>query len=213
MKRYEDDEGTSTFPLRMATRSESSVLPVLYMSMIITYLYPNEVVLKELNSFAFLSYKPFLIIEEEVEQEEVLEKDRVLVGGAVVAILAVELHRKGRRGSGGSRGSVGSSGGRGGSGGSGNSQQQVVNAIPMERYICNFIDDVPAPPAGKIDIIYYMNEEAITFQCPPLILLSCEESTVPWYASSLFDRRWEEDLLFTTFYSYFRHFGLQDGEF
>eukprot|EP01039_Chlorochromonas_danica_P007170 gene7170-7932_t len=59
-----------------------------------------------------------------------------------------------------------------GSGGSGSSQQQVVNAIPMERYICNFIDDVPAPPAGKIDIIYYMNEEAITFQCPPLNLPS-----------------------------------------
>lgn len=42
------------------------------------------------------------------------------------------------------------------------------NAIPMERYICNFIDDIPAPPAGKIDVIYYINDEFISFKCPPL---------------------------------------------
>ena len=28
--------------------------------------------------------------------------------------------------------------------------------IPIERYICNFIDDVPAPPAGRIDVTYYL---------------------------------------------------------
>lgn len=44
-----------------------------------------------------------------------------------------------------------------------------VNNVCMERYICNFIDDVPAPPAGKIDVIYYLNEHHfISFKCPPL---------------------------------------------
>jgi hypothetical protein len=40
--------------------------------------------------------------------------------------------------------------------------------IPIERYICNFIDDVPAPTSGKVDITYFLEEEAIQFQCPPL---------------------------------------------
>ena len=39
--------------------------------------------------------------------------------------------------------------------------------IPIERYICNFIDDVPAPPAGRIDVTYYLNDQAISFRCPP----------------------------------------------
>lgn len=39
--------------------------------------------------------------------------------------------------------------------------------IPIERYICNFIDDVPAPPAGRVDVTYYMGEKAISFRCPP----------------------------------------------
>jgi DENN domain-containing protein 5 len=39
--------------------------------------------------------------------------------------------------------------------------------IPIERYICNFIDDVPAPPAGRIDVTYYLGDEPISFRCPP----------------------------------------------
>lgn len=39
--------------------------------------------------------------------------------------------------------------------------------IPLERYICNFIDDVPAPPPGKVDITYFIDDESITFRCPP----------------------------------------------
>jgi len=41
------------------------------------------------------------------------------------------------------------------------------SSIPIERYICNFIDDVPAPPAGLVDITYYLGDQAITFRCPP----------------------------------------------
>lgn len=34
--------------------------------------------------------------------------------------------------------------------------------IPIERYICNIIDDVPAPPtAGNVDILYYINDTAV----------------------------------------------------
>ena len=41
-------------------------------------------------------------------------------------------------------------------------------AIPVERYICNFIDEVPSPPAGRVDVTYYLGEQAaITFRCPP----------------------------------------------
>ena len=40
------------------------------------------------------------------------------------------------------------------------------SAIPIERYICNFIDDVPAPPAGLVDITYYLGDQAVTFRCP-----------------------------------------------
>lgn len=44
--------------------------------------------------------------------------------------------------------------------------------IPLERIICNFIDEVPAPPAGRVDITYYLGDEdhsqAISFRCPPI---------------------------------------------
>ena len=43
-----------------------------------------------------------------------------------------------------------------------------IQQIPIERYICNFIDDVPAPPWGRLDVIYYINDEIINFRCPPL---------------------------------------------
>ena len=41
------------------------------------------------------------------------------------------------------------------------------SSIPIERYICNFIDDVPAPPAVLVDITYYFGDQAVTFRCPP----------------------------------------------
>ena len=40
--------------------------------------------------------------------------------------------------------------------------------LPLERYICNFIDDVPAPPVGRVDITYYLGTATISFRCPPL---------------------------------------------
>ena len=43
-----------------------------------------------------------------------------------------------------------------------------VMDIPIERVICNFVDDVPAPPAGRIDIHYYIREKMISFKSPPL---------------------------------------------
>lgn len=43
----------------------------------------------------------------------------------------------------------------------------TASTTPIERYICNFIDDVPAPPAGRIDVTYYLGEQAISFRCPP----------------------------------------------
>lgn len=53
-----------------------------------------------------------------------------------------------------------------------NSPQEVI--APLERYICNFIDDVPAPPWGRFDVIYYLpcptsgvGEQSVSFRCPP----------------------------------------------
>ena len=43
--------------------------------------------------------------------------------------------------------------------------------IPLERIICNFIDEVPSPPAGRVDITYYLGDadqsNTISFRCPP----------------------------------------------
>ena len=39
--------------------------------------------------------------------------------------------------------------------------------IPIERYISNFLEEVPAPPAGRVDITYYLGELEIRFRCPP----------------------------------------------
>ena len=39
--------------------------------------------------------------------------------------------------------------------------------LPMERYICNFIDDVPSPPAGRVDINFYICNKSIEFKCTP----------------------------------------------
>ena len=41
--------------------------------------------------------------------------------------------------------------------------------LPLERYICNFIDDVPAPPKeGQKDVNYYILDQIVSFKCPPL---------------------------------------------
>jgi DENN (AEX-3) domain len=42
------------------------------------------------------------------------------------------------------------------------------NYLPLERYICNFIDDVPSSPVGRFDIIYSLGRASISFRCPPL---------------------------------------------
>jgi hypothetical protein len=39
--------------------------------------------------------------------------------------------------------------------------------VPIERHICNIIDDIPAPVAGRVDVTYYMGEKPISFRCPP----------------------------------------------
>lgn len=39
--------------------------------------------------------------------------------------------------------------------------------LPLERYICNFLDDVPAPPPGRVAIDFYMGDLAVSFRCPP----------------------------------------------
>jgi hypothetical protein len=43
----------------------------------------------------------------------------------------------------------------------------VPCSIPFERYVCNFIDDVPSPPPGRVAVTYFMGEQSITFRCPP----------------------------------------------
>lgn len=47
--------------------------------------------------------------------------------------------------------------------------QSETCPIPIERYICNFINDVPAPPAGRIDVTYFIGDgkdSGISFRCP-----------------------------------------------
>jgi hypothetical protein len=41
------------------------------------------------------------------------------------------------------------------------------SSIPIERYICNFLDDVPAPPPGRVEVLYCIGHENVSFQCPP----------------------------------------------
>lgn len=54
------------------------------------------------------------------------------------------------------------------------------NIIPIERYVCNFVDDIPVPPPGRVDIKYFIGEDTITFACPPLN----EPNT--WFGYSIF---------------------------
>lgn len=46
-------------------------------------------------------------------------------------------------------------------------QHFLQSAIPIERYICNLIDDVPAPSAARVDVTFYFGEQPVTFKCPP----------------------------------------------
>ena len=59
-------------------------------------------------------------------------------------------------------------------------QHTLTSSVPLERYICNFIDDVPHPLEVRLDISFYMNDQPITFKCP-----SPEEPPV-WSGMPLF---------------------------
>lgn len=39
--------------------------------------------------------------------------------------------------------------------------------IPLERYICNFLDDIPLPPSGKMEVSYFIGTEVVHFTRPP----------------------------------------------
>jgi hypothetical protein len=41
------------------------------------------------------------------------------------------------------------------------------NWIPIERLVCNFLDDVPAPPAGRVAVTCFVGDEPISFRRPP----------------------------------------------
>ena len=34
----------------------------------------------------------------------------------------------------------------------------LSSKLPIERYICNALDDVPAPPAGLVDVVFYFDK-------------------------------------------------------
>jgi hypothetical protein len=39
--------------------------------------------------------------------------------------------------------------------------------IPLERYICNFVDEIPLPPSGKMEVSYFIGTETVHFTRPP----------------------------------------------
>jgi hypothetical protein len=39
--------------------------------------------------------------------------------------------------------------------------------LPLERYICNFIDEIPLPRSGKTEISYFIGNEIVHFKHPP----------------------------------------------
>ena len=39
--------------------------------------------------------------------------------------------------------------------------------VPLERYICNFLLEVPCPVPGRVDIQYSMLDQVIHYPCPP----------------------------------------------
>jgi len=45
------------------------------------------------------------------------------------------------------------------------------SAVPIERFICNFVDDVPAPVAGLVDVSYFCGVDSmaeVLFRAPPV---------------------------------------------
>ena len=47
-------------------------------------------------------------------------------------------------------------------------QHLIQSPVPLERYICNFIDDVPAPAAARVDVTFFLSEQPVTFKCAPV---------------------------------------------
>lgn len=45
-------------------------------------------------------------------------------------------------------------------------QHTLTSAVPLERHVCNLIDDVPHPLSVRLDVSFYMNEQPIMFKCP-----------------------------------------------
>jgi len=44
----------------------------------------------------------------------------------------------------------------------------AATSIPIERYICNFLEEVPCPPAGEVEVRYSIGPNLdILFHCPP----------------------------------------------
>jgi pentatricopeptide repeat protein len=43
-----------------------------------------------------------------------------------------------------------------------------VGDIPIERYVCNFINEVPLPPPGKAEVQYGIADQILIFTRPPL---------------------------------------------
>jgi hypothetical protein len=39
--------------------------------------------------------------------------------------------------------------------------------VPLERIVCNFVSEVPLPPAGKVEVQWSLGVEPITFRRPP----------------------------------------------
>lgn len=39
--------------------------------------------------------------------------------------------------------------------------------LPIERFICNFVDEVPLPPPGCLSVIFKLDQQEFTLQRPP----------------------------------------------
>lgn len=39
--------------------------------------------------------------------------------------------------------------------------------VPLERYICNFVDEIPLPSSGKMEVSYFIGDEVVYFTRPP----------------------------------------------
>ena len=41
------------------------------------------------------------------------------------------------------------------------------SSTPLERFICNFLNEVPAPPQGRVEVHYILADQVISFKRPP----------------------------------------------